>query len=83
MTAQQMPFQLPDFELRDLVLKTLREHPRPHFHTNGVKVLCKCGWTIPKEAGKSNSNQLLFHRHQAFAIEYAITALLNEQDEAA
>lgn len=83
MTAEVVDYQLPDFELRNLILKTIKAHPRPHFHTNGVKVLCKCGWTIPKTARRANTNQLLFQRHQAFEIEYAITALLNEQDEAA
>lgn len=78
----QPDYQLPDFELRDLVLKTLKAHPRPIFPAEeGVRIACKCGWKITEKKARSNLGS--FQRHQSFEIEYAITALLNEQEEAA
>lgn len=77
-------YQLPDFELRNLILNVLKAHPRPITGTEGAKVACKCGWRAPTENSSTNgTNQLRFRKHQSFEIEYAVTALLNEQEEAA
>ena len=74
-------FQAPDFELRKVILAQINAHPRPDFHTDGMKVSCICGWGITEDKQTCRSNQTSFRKHQAFAIETAVTAWLDEEIE--
>lgn len=79
-----MPESLgPDFELRKVILKAIKEHPRPGFHKlDGVLVGCQCGWKYIKvPLQKPISNQERFRKHQAWAIETAVTAFLDAEEE--
>lgn len=81
MTAET--FQAPDYELRKVILTVIKKHPRPGFSKiDDVRVGCLCGWQYVKGEGpKATSNQERFRKHQAWAIETAVTAFLDAEEE--